>query len=89
MLIKGNKEGLRQFHWKSIFIGTMHFMDRYNYDIERVKRCVVHYVTPDGRLIPFCAYNTGPVYRQEVESKFGMTFDEYRRTVGEQIAPLE
>lgn len=89
VLVKGNKDGLREFHWRSLFIGTMHFMDRYNYDIERVKRCVVHYCTPDGRLIPFCAYNTGPVYRQQVESKFGMTFQEYRNKTHEEIAPLE
>ena len=89
VLIKGNKEGLREFHWRVLFLGTMHFMDRYNYDIERVKRCVVHYVTPDGRIIPFCAYNTGPVYRQQVESKFGMTFDEYTAKTHEKIAPLE
>ncbi len=89
VLIKGNKEGLREFHWRVLFLGTMHFMDRYNYDIERVKRCAVHYVTPDGRLIPFCAYNTGPVYRQQVESKFGMTFDEYTSKTNEKIAPLE
>ena len=89
VLIKGNKQGLREFHWRVLFLGTMHFMDRYNYDIERVKRCVVHYVTPDGRLIPFCAYNTGPVYRQQVESKFGMTFDEYTSKTNEKRAPLE
>ncbi|MCK4614440.1 MAG: radical SAM protein [Thermoplasmata archaeon] len=89
VLIKGNKEGLRDFHWRVLFIGAMHFMDRYNYDIERVKRCVVHYCTPDGRLIPFCAYNTGPVFRQEVENKFGMTFEEYRNKTHEEIAPLE
>jgi len=89
VLIKGNKEGLREFHWRVLFIGAMHFMDRYNYDVERVKRCVVHYSTPDGRLIPFCAYNTGAVFRQEVESKFGMTFEEYRKKTGEEIAPLE
>ena len=68
-----------EFHWKVLFIGSMHFQDRYNYDIERVKRCVVHYATPDGRVIPFCAYNTGPTFRNEVESKFAMTFEEYRK----------
>lgn len=89
VLVKGNKEGLREFHWRVLFLGTMHFMDRYNYDIERVKRCVVHYVTPDGRIIPFCAYNTGPVYRRQVESKFGMSFEEYTARTNEKVAPLE
>ncbi|HLF06404.1 MAG TPA: radical SAM protein, partial [Thermoplasmata archaeon] len=81
VLIMGNKEGMRKLHWKVLFLGAMHFMDRYNYDIERVKRCIVHYSSPDGRLIPFCAYNTGPTFRHEVEAKFAMSFDEYREQV--------
>ncbi|MHA1596237.1 MAG: tetraether lipid synthase Tes [Candidatus Asgardarchaeia archaeon] len=79
VVFKGTKEVLGEFHWRVLFIGSMHFQDRYNYDIERVKRCVVHYATPDGRVIPFCAYNTGPTFRNEVESKFAMTFEEYRK----------
>jgi hypothetical protein len=39
--------------------GGMHFMDRYNFDTERVRRCVIQYSTPDG-LYPFCTINTGP-----------------------------
>lgn len=83
VIFRANKDSLGKIHWKSLFIGAMHFMDRYNYDIERVRRCVVHYVTPDGRLIPFCAYNTGPTFRTEVESKFAMTFEEYHRRFGQ------
>ena len=45
----------------------MHFMDNYNYDIERVKRCVIHYAAPDGKLYPFCTYNSGPTYREKIE----------------------
>jgi len=60
---------LRDFHWNALFIGIMHFMDRYNYDIERVQRCCIHYATPDGRLIPFCTYNSGPVHREEIWKK--------------------
>ena len=51
-------------------------MDAYNMDLERVQHCPINYATPDGRLIPFCTYNT--IHRQEVEHKFGMTFDEWR-----------
>ncbi|NMB77650.1 MAG: radical SAM protein [Methanomicrobiales archaeon] len=69
-LIGQNFEALREFHWNALFIGTMHFMDNYNYDIERVRRCCIHYATPDGRLIPFCTYNSGPVYREQVWKKF-------------------
>ena len=45
----------------------MHFMDAYNYDLERVCRCGVHYAAPDGRFYPFCTYNAGPTYRRRVE----------------------
>jgi uncharacterized radical SAM superfamily Fe-S cluster-containing enzyme len=68
-LIGQNFEALREFHWNALFIGTMHFMDRYNYDLERVQRCCIHYATPDGKLIPFCTYNSGPVYREQVWKK--------------------
>ena len=68
-LIGQNFEALREFHWNALFIGTMHFMDRYNYDLDRVNRCCIHYATPDGKLIPFCTYNSGPVYREQVWKK--------------------
>ena len=66
ILVDQNFEALREFHQNALFIGTMHFMDRYNYDLERVRRCCIHYATPDGNLIPFCTYNSGPVYREQV-----------------------
>ncbi|MFA5331134.1 MAG: radical SAM protein [Methanoregula sp.] len=69
-LIGQNFDALREFHWNALFIGTMHFMDRYNYDIDRVHRCCIHYATPDGKLIPFCTYNSGPVYREQVWKKY-------------------
>ena len=37
-LVKHNYKSLGKFHEKSLFVGMMHFMDLYNYDIERVKR---------------------------------------------------
>ena len=69
-LIGQNFDALREFHRHALFIGTMHFMDRYNYDLGRVQRCCIHYATPDGRLIPFCTYNSGPVYREQVWKKY-------------------
>jgi uncharacterized radical SAM superfamily Fe-S cluster-containing enzyme len=68
-LIGQNFDALREFHWNALFIGTMHFMDRYNYDLDRVQRCCIHYATPDGTLIPFCTYNSGPVYREQIWKK--------------------
>ena len=82
---EGTKEALGKLHWDSLFIGAMHFQDEYNYDLERLKRCVIHYATPDGRIIPFCAYNSGPVYRTEVEKKFSMSLEEYRKRYGNAV----
>jgi uncharacterized radical SAM superfamily Fe-S cluster-containing enzyme len=53
---------------KGLFVGCMHFMDPYNFDLERVERCCIHYATPDLRLIPFCSYNI--FHRASVEEKF-------------------
>ena len=53
---------------KSFSISAMAFQDVWNLDLERLRDCCIHVMSPDGRLIPFCAYNlTGsehhPVYR--------------------------
>jgi uncharacterized radical SAM superfamily Fe-S cluster-containing enzyme len=34
------------------------FLDRFNFDLATVKRSCVHFVQPDGRIIPFDTYNT-------------------------------
>ncbi len=70
VLKDGTGDAVREFHRNTLFIGAMHFMDLYNMDLERIKRCGVHYATPDGRIIPFCTYNT--IHRAEVERKFAM-----------------
>ena len=70
----GTRQSLRDFHDKSLFLGAMHFQDRYNMDLERLRRCGVHYATPDGRIIPFCAYNT--IHRKEVEDQFSTESNE-------------
>ena len=83
-----SKDTLAQFSWKMMLIAGMHFQDNYNYDVERVRRCGIHYVTPDLRVIPFCAYNTGPEYRKEVEAKFSVPLDEWRKTHAEEAKEL-
>ena len=49
-------------------LGCMAFMDQYSFDVNRVRRCVVHYVTPDLKIIPFCAYNN--VHRIATEEEY-------------------
>ncbi|MCZ7356330.1 MAG: radical SAM protein [Candidatus Methanoperedens sp.] len=70
VLKEGTGDAIKEFHRHTLFLGAMHFMDLYNMDLERVKRCGVHYATPDGRVIPFCTYNT--IHRVEVERKFAV-----------------
>ena len=61
----------RGYTYKTFYLAGMHFMDAYNYDLERVCRCGVHYGAPDGRMYPFCTYNSGPTYRNRVEQGRG------------------
>jgi hypothetical protein len=63
--------------YRTLFAAGMHFQDRYNYDVERVKRCVIHYSTPEG-MVPFCAYNCGPVHRERVERKHSIPLAEWK-----------
>ena len=70
---KSEKEG---FTYKTLMVAGMHFMDSYNYDVERVKRCLIHYAAPNGKIYPFCAYNSGPVFRERIEKEFSVPFEE-------------
>ncbi len=65
---KGDYEALGDFSKDAMLISCMHFMDPFNFDVDRVKKCVIHYATPDGRIIPFCTMNS--MYRQAVEQEF-------------------
>jgi 7,8-dihydro-6-hydroxymethylpterin dimethyltransferase len=63
--------------YRTLMAAAMHFQDRYNYDVERVKRCVIHYSTPEG-IFPFCAYNSGPVHRERIERKHSLSLEEWK-----------
>jgi len=71
----GRGAGDGTFTYKTLLVAGMHFMDAYNYDIERVKRCVIHYSTPSGMVYPFCTYNSGPCYREKIEKELSIPFD--------------
>lgn len=50
-------------------ISGMAFQDAWNLDLERLRECFIHVVSPDRRVIPFCAWNLTsasgePLYRQ-------------------------
>jgi hypothetical protein len=86
LLRNGNYESLSKLHHNMLMIGSMHFMDPYNFDVERVQRCAVHYATPDGKIIPFCTMNT--LHRASIEKKFARPLDEKRNTPLYDVAAL-
>jgi len=84
VFVKRNYDALGELHYKMLFLGNMHFMDQYNYDVERVMRCNIHYLVPDGRVIPFCTYNVlNEIYRDYVLRKYQIPLDEYAKIHGE------
>lgn len=59
---------LNDIHHNMIMIGSMHFMDPYNFDLDRVQHCVIHYATPNGKIIPFCTMNN--LHRARIEKVY-------------------
>jgi uncharacterized radical SAM superfamily Fe-S cluster-containing enzyme len=78
ILRTGSYESLGDLHRKMLLISSMHFMDPYNFDLERVQRCCIHYAVPDGRIIPFCSMNS--IHRPKIEEKMGIPLDEWKKT---------
>jgi len=61
----------------------MHFQDAYNFDLNRVKSCLVHYglIDPEDPNkvleIPFCAMNT--VHRERLERKLALVGEQAKK----------
>jgi hypothetical protein len=86
ILVKHDYSTLGEFHTKSLFIGLMHFQDLYNYDVERVQRCEIHYGSPDGRIIPFCTFNVMPeIYRDKIHAEYGIPVEEWEKRTGKKL----
>lgn len=77
ILRTGDYSALAEFTTRALMIGCMHFQDAYNFDLDRVERCGIHYAIPDGRIIPFCSYNS--IHRPEIERKFSVPPSEWQR----------
>ncbi|MBW3011243.1 radical SAM protein, partial [Candidatus Woesearchaeota archaeon] len=69
--------------WVMLVVLGMHFQDKYSFRLDRVRRCVIHYGAPDGKLYPFCAYNSGPTFREKIEKQFSIPLEEWKRQHGE------
>jgi uncharacterized radical SAM superfamily Fe-S cluster-containing enzyme len=48
---------LRDAPTRTLTISAMAFQDADNIDLERLRGCCISVISPDGLLIPFCAYN--------------------------------
>lgn len=46
------------------------FMDPYNFDIKRLMKCCIHEITPQGKIVPICAFNNIPMYREDVSAYY-------------------
>ncbi len=54
---------------KHVFqIAIKDFMDAYTFNVKQVMKCCVGVLVPDGRMIPFCAYNVVG-YREQVREQ--------------------
>ena len=51
----------------SFRVVILQFLDRYNFDLGTVKRSCVHFVQPDGKIIPFDTFNL--FYREGAEGE--------------------
>jgi len=71
-----NWGALGQLLLHMVFIGAMHFMDKHNFDLERVQLCPIHQILPDGTRIPFCSYQT--IHRPILERKFSISAEEWK-----------
>jgi uncharacterized radical SAM superfamily Fe-S cluster-containing enzyme len=56
---------LRGVASRGFMIVVQDFQDPYTLDIGKLRKCCVSEIVPDGRLIPFCAYNSVG-YREQV-----------------------
>lgn len=73
----GSYDSLGDLHRKMLLVSSMHFMDPYNFDLERIQRCCIHYAVPDGRIIPFCTMNS--IHREKVEQEMGIPLEEWKK----------
>ncbi len=69
-------EAVRNLTDKAFMIVIQDFQDAYTLNVRQLMKCCVEQITPDGRLIPFCAYNS-VWYREEIRAQLtGLTVED-------------
>jgi 7,8-dihydro-6-hydroxymethylpterin dimethyltransferase len=81
--IGGSYDGLRGFHYKSLFVGSMWFQDAFNLNVDRLERCVIHYATEEG-IVPFCSYN-GIGIGDKIREKHSIPIKEWEEKTGRKM----
>lgn len=81
--IGGSEFALRQFHRKTLIVGSMWYQDIWNLDIDRLKRCVIHCPTFEG-IVPFCSY-VGLGYGEKIQKKYSLSTHEWERKTGRSL----
>ncbi|MDI3406229.1 radical SAM protein [Streptomyces cavernicola] len=61
-------EAVKQLNDKAFMVVVQDFQDPYTLNVKQLMKCCVEEITPDGRLIPFCAYNSVG-YREQVRAE--------------------
>lgn len=61
-------EALANLSDRAFMIVVQDFQDPYTLNVKQLMKCCVEEITPDGRLIPFCAYNSVG-YREQVREQ--------------------
>jgi 7,8-dihydro-6-hydroxymethylpterin dimethyltransferase len=59
---------LQQVAAQGFMVVVQDFQDPYTLDVRKLRKCCVAEIVPDGRLIPFCAYNSVG-YREQVRAQ--------------------
>jgi uncharacterized radical SAM superfamily Fe-S cluster-containing enzyme len=96
LLLNGDWESISSFTHGTLLLSSMHFQDAYNMDVERTKRCIVHFgvAMPDGSVkeLPFCTMNT--LHRPHVEKQIAKKItakirNEFDTSTGQKMVEIE
>ncbi|TFG23360.1 MAG: radical SAM protein, partial [Promethearchaeota archaeon] len=96
VLIDGKWDSISAFTHGTLLISSMHFQDAYDFNIERVKRCIVHFgiAMPDGTVkeVSFCTMNT--LHRSEIEKQVAKKLtekvkNEFDTTMGYRVDEID
>ncbi len=95
LLMRGDWESVSSFSYGALLLSSMHFQDAYNMDLERAKRCIVHFgiAMPDGSVkeISFCTMNS--IHRPIIEKQIAKQItakvrDEFDTSTGQAVEEI-